>query len=228
MNKASAWGVHIFTSLGILACFMALRATVGHEWPTAMTWLLVALMIDGVDGTIARRVNVKEVLPGMNGMYIDYVIDFTSYAVVPAFMFYESALVPQSWNLLLTCLILMVSALYYGRVKMVTDDQYFIGFPVLWNMVVFYYIFIANFSGITYALITIFICILHFVPIKMAYPSRNHRLFIPTLLVFIFFVAVMILAIISYPVVDLWIQVAAYLVLAYFILLTIYDTWIRA
>ena len=57
-EKALAWSVHIFTATGILAVFMALLAVGAHDFRTAMFWLLAALLIDGVDGTLARRFRV--------------------------------------------------------------------------------------------------------------------------------------------------------------------------
>ena len=226
-QKALAWSVHLLTSLGIVAGFMALLSTQSHDWRRAMIWLVVALIIDGVDGFFARLFRVKETLPFINGQNIDYVVDFVNYAFIPAFMFYEAALVPHEWNLPLSIGILLVSSLYYGRNEMVTADNYFIGFPVLWNMVMFYYIFISDFASFHYIWITILICTLHFIPIKMAYPSQNHRMRLPTFFVFLLFLVTMVLAIYYYPVKLVWIAVLAYGVLAYFSMLMIYDTFVR-
>ena len=76
-------GVHLFTSTGVLAAFMAIRAISELQagWQKeAMLWLILALFIDGVDGAMARAVKAREVLPGWDGKYIDYVIDFLTYA----------------------------------------------------------------------------------------------------------------------------------------------------
>jgi len=225
LQKCLAWSVHIFTSLGIVAAFLALIATNNHDWRTAMFWLIVALVVDGVDGTIARYFEVKKNLPFIDGQNIDYVVDFVNYAFVPAYMFYEAGFVSDFWNLPLTCLILLVSALYYGRKKMVTDDNYFIGFPVLWNLTLFYFLFVTDYESIHYIWITILLAVLHFIPIKMAYPSRNNKMRIPSILMFSLFVVVMSFSVFCYPSKILWAQIGAYAVLIYFSLLALYDTY---
>lgn len=174
---------------------MAILAVQEGDLRIAMFWLIMALIVDGLDGTFARYFNVKEVLPGISGKNIDYVVDFLNYAIVPAFMFHEAMLVPHPWNLPLTIIILLASALYYGRKTMVTQDHYFLGFPVLWNMVMFYYIFITNYKPMTYIVITLFLAVLHFVPIKVAYPSRNMRFKISTIAVFCIFLVTMLFAV---------------------------------
>ena len=136
-QKTLAWAVHIFTASGLLCGFMAILAINEKDWRTTMFWLLACLVIDGIDGTFARLLKVKEVLPFMDGKMMDYVIDFATYAIIPAYFFYETELVTANWKLPLTFLILLVSALYYGKVGMVSVDNYFMGFPVLWNMVIF-------------------------------------------------------------------------------------------
>jgi len=99
LDKALAWSVHLFTASGLLAGFMAILAINVKDWRAAMFWLIVALIIDGVDGTFARMFKVTEVLPNMSGKTIDYVIDFATYAIIPAYFFYMAELVSPTWNL---------------------------------------------------------------------------------------------------------------------------------
>jgi len=175
MAKFFAWCVHLFTASGLLAAFMAILAVDKGAFREAMLWLFLGLLIDGLDGSLARLFRVKEVLPGVNGQTIDYVIDFASYAIIPAFFFYKSGLVPESWALYLTFLILLVSAIYYGISDMVSDDMHFVGFPVLWNMVVLYLYFIFELPPWGNAILVIFFAVMHFVPIKYAYPSQARK-----------------------------------------------------
>lgn len=175
LDKTLAWAVHLFTASGILLGFMAILAIQAHDWREAMLWLIGCFIIDGVDGTLARRFQVKEVLPFMNGKTIDYVIDFATYAIIPAYFFYEAALVDAAWRLPITFLILLTSAIYYGKEGMVSDDNYFIGFPVLWNVVVFYLVFVFMLPSWANIVAIALFSILHFVPIKFPYPSRQER-----------------------------------------------------
>lgn len=223
-EQALAWSVHIFTASGLLAGFMAILAISSKSWRAAMAWLFVALLIDGIDGTLARKFRTAERLPRISGKTIDYVVDFTTYAVIPAYFFYQAELTPPGWNLPLTFVILLVSAVYYGKEGMVSEDYYFIGFPVMWNMVVFYLVFIFSFSQTINTLIVIILAILHFLPVKFAYPSRATRLRTVTVIFTLILLVLMPAAIWSYPDVPVWLRWIAIADLAYFAALAAADT----
>lgn len=186
-TRLKAWLVHIFTASGILTVFMALIATAENDFRLAMLWLIAAQLIDGVDGTLARRYRVEEVLPAMSGKSIDFVIDFSAYCFVPAFMIFQAGLMPGSLGLCMALLIVLSSAIYYGKKSMISSDFYFVGFPVIWNMVAFYLIFIFNFPATLNAILIAMLIVMQFLPIKFAYPSLTTRwkpatLFFTTLL----------------------------------------------
>jgi phosphatidylcholine synthase len=224
-NKFLAWCVHLFTASGMLAGFMAILAITAKDWRSAMAWLLVALVIDGIDGTFARMFKTKEILPNINGTTIDNVIDFANYAIIPAYFFYQADLVFDAWRLPLSCLILIVSAIYYGKDGMISDDYYFIGFPVMWNVVVFYLVFVFSLSGFGNAAIIVIFSILHFVPIKFAYPSRATRLKFVTLLFTAIFLLTMPVIVWFYPNVPTWLKWTANICLAFFGILAVADTF---
>ncbi|RMG88298.1 MAG: phosphatidylcholine synthase [Bacteroidetes bacterium] len=227
IRKAGAWAVHLFTASGIVSGFLALVAIADKDWRTAMFWLIVGLFIDGVDGTLARRVGVAQALPGMNGKNIDYVIDFANYALIPACFFYAAPLVEPGWRLPLTCLILLVSALYYGKENMVADEQYFVGFPVLWNLAVFYMVFVFDWPSWGNAAFVMVLAALHFAPIRTAYPSRTRRFKVPTLLISVVAGTGMVASVYYFPEKILalrWLMTGCF---GWFIFLTIFDTWIR-
>ena len=223
-QKAAAWGVHIFSASGLLAGFMAIIAISDKDVRAAMGWLLVCLLIDGIDGTFARKFRVKDVLPNIDGKNIDYVVDFATYAIIPAFFFYSADLVDPFLDLPLSLLILLVSAIYYGKKGMVSDDLYFIGFPVMWNMVVFYLIFIFALPMWMNAAVIVFFAILHFVPIKFAYPSRATRLKGMTVGFSVFLMLLMPIAVWLYPDVPFWLKVLATGNLLYFAVIAAIDT----
>lgn len=224
-EKLLAWSVHIFTASGLLAGFMAILAINVKNWRSAMAWLFVALVIDGIDGTFARKFKTKKVLPNINGKTMDYVIDFSTYAIIPAYFFYNAELVYSNWNLPLTFLILIVSVIYYGKEGMVSDDYYFIGFPVMWNVVVFYLIFVFSLNKSGNAAIIVIFSILHFVPIKFAYPSRATRLKTLTIIVTAILLLAMPAIVWLYPNTPIWIKWIANLCLAYFGILAVLDTF---
>ena len=206
-RRAAAYGVHLFTSSGIVAALLAILAIHRHDWQWAMWWLWACFAIDGFDGLLARAVRVREVLPNWDGKTIDYVIDFCTYAVIPAFFMYEASypsgvpMLPEAWRLPVAALVLLTSAMYYGKMGMVSDDHYFVGFPVLWNFVIFYQFFVFQLSPFGNVATTVVLCVLHFVPIKVPYPSQSNRRFRVFNMLFITaMVSACIMTLYSYPV----------------------------
>ena len=175
-RKLAALGVHLFTSSGMITGFLALLAISHGHFREAMLWLAACQFIDGFDGTLARWVNVEAVLPNMSGKMIDAVVDFANYALIPAYFIYASGLIASPFNEIAVAVILLVSAMYYGKDGMISSDYYFIGFPVLWNLVAFYLYFVLGLSSIANFLLIVSLGILHFVPLKFAYPSRAKSL----------------------------------------------------
>jgi phosphatidylcholine synthase len=225
IQKALAWLVHIFTASGLVAGFMAILAINEMDWRMAMFWLFIALVIDGIDGTFARMFKVKEVLPQIDGKTIDFVVDFATYAIIPAYFFYSAELAPEAWNLPCTSLILIVSALYYGKDGMVSTDMYFIGFPVLWNLVIFYLVFVFQASPMINVLLIFVFSIMHFLPIKFAYPSQASRFQKRTLLVSTVFFIVLLSILYLFPERNNILTILAWGCGLYFGFLAIYNTY---
>lgn len=173
-RRAAALGVHLFTASGIVSAFFSLVAIHHEEWRNAMIFLWICFVIDGFDGLLARLARVRDVLPNWDGEAIDDVIDFCTYAVIPAYFMYASPMLLDAgaWRTALPALVLLTSAMYYGHKGMVSTDKYFVGFPVLWNFVIFYQFFVFQTSSFTTIISTLIICVLHFVPFKVPYPSQ--------------------------------------------------------
>ncbi|THH42047.1 CDP-alcohol phosphatidyltransferase family protein [Neolewinella litorea] len=201
MQKIAAWSVHVFTASGLLAAFMGLLAVSEGDFRQAMLWILVALIIDGVDGSLARLARVREVLPRVSGMTIDYVIDFFSYAILPAYLFYEAMDLPHAVRLFCCFAMLLSAALYYGMEGMVSPSgKHFVGFPVLWNMVVYILVFVLpDLSATWLVLIVLGFAVMHFLPILFAYPSRGGRCWVLTLLASVAFILAAIMNVWYYP-----------------------------
>jgi phosphatidylcholine synthase len=224
--RLKAWLVHGFTATGIVTVFMALVETGESDFRAAMLWLLAAQFIDGVDGTLARRYQVEQVLPHMSGKSIDFVIDFAGYAIVPAFMIYKAGIMPESLGLGMAFLILLTSAIYYGKSGMISENHYFVGFPVMWNMVAFYLIFIFSFSPYWHAGLIIALAALQFVPIKFAYPSRTKRWRPANIGFSALFIVSVAMLLWYYPDYPLWTYWGAVLSLGYFALFAVVATFV--
>lgn len=227
MKTIAAYAVHLFTASGLLAGFMGLLAAVDGDYRAAMFWMLATLVIDGIDGTFARMANVKEVLPGIDGKTIDYVIDFFTYAILPAYLFYVAVDMPY-WPRLICCFAMLLSAaIYYGMEGMVSaDGNHFVGFPVLWNMVVFVIIFVVPGLGtVSLVGLILLLSVLHFVPILVPYPSRGGRWWLVTIFVVVVFVGSAVACVWFYPQVPLWASGLNLAATGYLTLVTVLDTW---
>src|ERR1700693_3470049 len=137
-RTTAAFAVHIFTASGAACALLALIAAVRSDWPQMFVWLGVALLIDGVDGTFARRLHVAAVLPRWSGDVLDLVVDILNYVFVPAYAITASGLLPASVATPLGLIIVVTGSLYFADRAMKTPDYYFRGFPALWNVAAFY------------------------------------------------------------------------------------------
>ena len=171
LSKAPSYLVHVFTALGVVFGFLALLATVDGNIPEAFLWLAFALFVDGVDGTLARAVNVNQNTPEIDGAILDNIIDYLNYVVVPVFIFYSLGMAPEPYLLLSCVAILLVSCFTFTNTNIKTDDFYFSGFPAIWNIVVLY-LYILESSEFTNFIFVILFCVLTFIPFKYVHPFR--------------------------------------------------------
>lgn len=227
-QKILAWSVHLFTASGLIFAFLSIIAIDKGNWSEAFLWLVVCFVVDGLDGTFARKFNVADVIPSMDGKYIDYVIDFTTYAVIPAIFFYKANMTTDYLMMPAICLMLLSSGLYYGKKNMVADGQYFVGFPVLWNFVVFFQFFVCGNIPLLNFWSVVVISIMHFIPIRYAYPSQTKRFFWSHLIVSVAGLTGAIFLLFNYPNEAYWMKVVVALGGAYFIGFAVFDTMLAA
>jgi phosphatidylcholine synthase len=175
-----AWLVHLFTASGVVLALLALAAIDEEAWGLALLWLLVALAIDGVDGSLARWARVKVKAPRIDGDALDLVIDYLNYVFIPTVLIWRAGLVPQSLALWLGAAILVSSLYIFARKDMKTGDGYFRGFPALWNLVAFY-LLVIDASPEAGALIVAVLVALTFAPVHFVHPFRvrDYGLWLP-------------------------------------------------
>lgn len=138
MLRVTAFSVHILTASGVLWGLLALMAAVRNDWTWMFWWLAIALVVDAIDGPIARRLKVAELLPQWSGDSLDFVVDFVTYVFVPAYAIAAGGLLPDMVAVPLGALVAMTGALYFADTCMKMSDNCFRGFPVLWNAAAFY------------------------------------------------------------------------------------------
>jgi phosphatidylcholine synthase len=171
---SAAFAVHIFTACGAACALLALIAAVRADWPAMFGWLGVALVIDGIDGTFARKLRTAELLPRWSGDVLDLVVDILTYVFVPAYAIAMSGLMPAKLAIPLGVLIVITGSLYFADRNMKTSDYYFRGFPALWNVAAFY-LFLLKLPPWAGACAVVALAVLTFVPIHVVHPIRIQR-----------------------------------------------------
>ena len=170
-EKLIALFVHLLTGFGVLAGFFALISVINNNQSNAFLWLGLAFLIDSIDGTLARKFNVKKNFPNIDGKMLDSIIDFFNYVIVPAITIYWFKLVPDNLLIFIPSILILVSIYSYVNLNVMTSDHYYNGFPAIWNVVVLYF-YIFGTSQITNLVILIFLLILKFSPLKCIHPLR--------------------------------------------------------
>ena len=175
LANALAFGVHIFTASGAALALFALLAAIERDWSKMFFLLGAALFVDGVDGTIARRIQVATRLPRWSGDVLDLVVDFLTYVFIPAFVVVASGLMP-AWPAIPCAVAIIISgALYFADREMKMKENYFRGFPAVWNVPAFYLFLLRPDPWIAAATIVL-LAVLTFVPVPFLHPFRVVRL----------------------------------------------------
>ncbi|MBI3702057.1 MAG: phosphatidylcholine synthase [Afipia sp.] len=204
--RAAAFGIHIFTALGGAVALIALLEAVREHWTLMFAWLGVALLIDGIDGPLARRFDVKNVLPNWSGDTLDLVVDFVTYVFVPAYAITASGLLIPLATPLLGAAIVVSGALYFADRRMKGDDNHFRGFPALWNAAAFY-LFLLKPPAVVGSILLACLVLLTFVPFNVLHPLRTVQFRKFNLVLIVAWAAMAIFILTSHFEVPLWITV---------------------
>jgi phosphatidylcholine synthase len=174
IKRSGAFVIHIFTALGAGLALIALLEAVREHWAGMFGWLGVALVVDALDGPMARRFNVAGLLPNWSGDTLDLVVDFTTYVFVPAYAIAASGLFPDVIAALLGIAVAVSGALYFADRRMKTTDNHFRGFPTLWNAAAFY-LFLLRPAPFVGAAAVALLVVATFLPINVIHPVRVER-----------------------------------------------------
>ncbi|MAQ84962.1 CDP-alcohol phosphatidyltransferase family protein [Psychromarinibacter halotolerans] len=166
--------VHMLTATGAVFAMLAMLAAVDEQWGLMYLWLVVAFAVDGIDGPLARRYDVKKNAPIYDGVLMDLIIDYLTYVFIPAYALFKSHLLPGWTGWLAIILITFASVVYFADTRMKTKDNSFSGFPGCWNMVVVV-LFGLHPSEWAILFIVVVLTIAMFLPLKFIHPVRTDR-----------------------------------------------------
>lgn len=170
-----AWAVHLFTASGAVIGVWCLVAIHRGDYRGAFFGMLLAVVIDAVDGPLARLARVKEVLPQFDGTKLDDIVDYLNFVVVPLVLIHQADLLPASVSIWILPFPLLTSAYRFCHVSAKTPDHFFTGFPSYWNILAFYY-FVGRSPLWFNAIFTLFAAVMVLVPIRYIYPGRTRTL----------------------------------------------------
>ncbi len=173
--RIAAFSVHVFTALGAGVALLALLEAVREHWAGMFFWLGLALIIDGVDGPLARRLDVARLQPNWSGEVLDLVVDFVTYVFVPAYAITASGLLLPLAAPLLGAGIAVSGALYFADRRMKGADNHFRGFPGLWNFAAFY-LFLLQWPPALSSAAMLALIVATFLPFQVLHPVRTVRL----------------------------------------------------
>ena len=172
--QARALLVHLLTATGAVFAMLAMLAAVDQKWGLMFLWLVVAFAVDGIDGPLARKYEVKKYAGQFDGVLLDLIIDYLTYVFIPAFALFKSGLLPGWTGWFAIIVITFASAMYFADTRMKTKDNSFSGFPGCWNMLIIVMFAIQPNFWIIVALVT-GLAITMFIPLKFIHPVRTIR-----------------------------------------------------
>jgi phosphatidylcholine synthase len=212
--RLSAAAVHLLTATGAAFALLAPIAAARSDWRTMFLWLGVALIVDAVDRPLARRVGAPQILPRWSGERLDLVVDFLTYIAVPAVALSQAELLPEHFRLPAGIAIVVTSLFHMADMKSKTEENYFVGFPAIWNVVAFFLFAFVPPPFVALAIVLVFV-VLTFVPVLCVHPIRVAGLRQLTMIVTLVWGAAAIAAL-AYPFPSpLWVKALLLITAAY-------------
>ncbi|MDP9801295.1 phosphatidylcholine synthase [Arcanobacterium wilhelmae] len=180
--KAAAWGVHAFTMSGLAFACLATLALMNGELKMMWLWLGIAMIVDGVDGTMARAARVKEVIPWFDGAVVDIAVDYITWSFLPAIFMYLYLPFGYGWLAAVLMIAVVTSSMFcYANEGEKSSDNYFVGFPAAWNIVAVVLWVLSSPAWVNVFIVLLFV-VLTIVPTYYTHPFRVKHMMIPNII----------------------------------------------
>lgn len=171
-----AWLVHLFTLTGVVWACLAAMALFEGEIVQMWLWLGIALVVDGLDGALARKAQVTIYTPRFDGAVLDIVIDYLTWTFIPALFMYLYLPFGSQWVAAVMFVLICASSVFcYCNVSLKTRDYYFVGFPAAWNVVAVVAWLLGTGAGFN-VIVTVVLSLLTVAPLTFVHPFRVTRL----------------------------------------------------
>ncbi|MDA7085319.1 CDP-alcohol phosphatidyltransferase family protein [Pseudomonas sp. SA3-5] len=222
-SKAKAWTAHAVTSSGVILALLALLALLEGRPQACLLWLGLALLVDGLDGTLARKFDVKGVLPHFDGATLDLVIDYLTYVFIPAIFVYRFIPLPEYTLLPALGLILLSSLFCFCNLGMKSQDNYFVGFPAAWNVVVVY-LYLLDFDPWLSLATIVLLAGLTLTTMKFLHPFRVKQFMPLNIAMTLVWMSACAWLIVQYPLNQTWLLAVWGLASVYFVAICLWRT----
>ena len=170
-QRRAGFSIHLLTASGAITGFLALQSVIDNSIRAALLWLIACLILDSIDGPIARHFKVSVHAPHVDGHVLDLVIDYVTCVVVPVVLLIALPIVPHKLSTSISALILVTSALWFARTDQETTDAWFNGFPAMWNIVIPSFLLLGTRQNIA-AIICVVFCFVQLTPMKFPHIVR--------------------------------------------------------
>ena len=172
--RTKAIAVHLLTATGAVFAMLAMLAAVNGKWDIMFVWLVIAFFVDGIDGPLARKYDVKKNAPMFDGVLLDLIIDYLTYVFIPAYALFKSGLLAGWTGWFAIIIITFASAMYFADTRMKTKDNSFQGFPGCWNMAIIVIFATTPNHWLILGFVSL-LAISMFLPLKFVHPVRTER-----------------------------------------------------
>lgn len=220
LRSILAWGVHLFTATGAICGLLGIFAVFEGNYKMMIVWMIVAMLVDGFDGMLARWADVKTYANAIDGALLDNILDYINYVLVPAIFMIHTDLLPAAVKWPTAGLILLTSAYQFTQTDAKTDDHHFKGFPSYWNVAALYMLLMNLPQWVNFGFLMLF-NVMVFIPIKYIYPSRNSTLRVLTLTLTYLYGAIGIWGLLQYPNHPYWVAWASLMYVGYYLVLSL-------
>ena len=174
LSRRAGYALHVMTASGAVAGLLALQAIIDNNIRGALIWLVVCQVLDGLDGPIARKIDVVIHAPRVDGFTLDLIVDYLTCVVVPVALLVRLELLPREFQTLIAGLILLMSALWFARTDIETEDHWFNGFPAVWNLAVPTFL-VLDLPKNVVAVVTLVLCFSQLTTLKFPHLVRVER-----------------------------------------------------
>jgi phosphatidylcholine synthase len=173
-RRLRAFAVHVLTASGITFDLLAVHELLGAapDPRRVFVLLLVPVVIDGIDGPLARRWEVKTWASTVDGRTIDDIVDYLTFTFVPLLLVWRMGWLPEpAAAFVVLALVASLLGFAHTQAKMEADG-FFRGFPSYWNAYAFYAgLWAAHGGAVGNAVLLVALAVLTVAPMRFLYPN---------------------------------------------------------